>query len=544
MGSCCTSKKGYPLIIEPDGFSSNKDSSQFTSPRTIRSLEVDFPYSHCNLLIWTGTEPEFSTIFQKSYFKVPISQSFEMTFNVISYYSYSAQSPLCIDCLVFYVNTMPDLDIVKVLSKKHTNIPVHILVTEQKVSGIDRVVVIPPGPMSLLWNHLFIQQTNLEKLLREIFNDMDKDQNGFINNEEIFDALSKLDKNLTQVDTNRIFKTIDKNEDGKINFNEFSYWWKRGRQRKTSVLDLTANFTERINYYLPKMANPLQRRGIDKRKLQKKIVIKARTMKESKVELKITVAKSAKREQLLRKVEEMLNLNIHEFWISFVLTCKNQACAVKRLKLIEDMLYYLKFSFLNNQFPDLPEFANTQVRLDKNEIWFSVCFNFNNDSVSTISERLNNIERIFVSPIDDHITLTINSGLNFEELKKKRSKCFLQSIEPGTVTIESEHWAGYSSLIELQGKTGEAIKKLLALEGEISYDSPNSDLFTSLHEYLQMGFGFIGKLSQYIPIVADAVEINPDELEEKIKIYVRFLNIGAELLIEGEEIDAIFNNDI
>jgi hypothetical protein len=467
-----------------------------------------------------------------------------MTFNVLSYYNYSAQSPLCIDSLVFYVAAAQDLEIVKVLSKKHINIPVHLIVTEQKVSGIDRAVVIPSGSLTLLWNHLFIQQTNLEKLLREIFNDMDKDQSGFINNEEIYEALQKLDKNLTQADTNRIFKAIDRNDDGKINFNEFSYWWKRGRQKKTSVLDLTANMTERINYYLPKMANPLQKRGIDKRKVSKKICIKVKNLKEVKLSLKLSVTKSAKREQLLRKIEEMLNLNIHEFWITFVLTCKSQATAVRRLKLVEDMLYYLKFSFLNNQFPEMPEFANTRVQLVRNEIFFSFCFNFNNESVSAFADKLKNIEKTFVSPIDDFVIFNVSSSCSLNEMRKRKNVGFLQSIEPGMIVIESEHWAGYSEIIDIKGKEGDAIKKFLSIEGEASFDSPKGDPFSSLYEYLKTISDFVKKISKLVPIVSEALELNPEEVEEKLSVYLRFLNIGVELLIEGEDLETIFNSDL
>lgn len=542
MGTCCNVKRNSPHILEPEANNLIIKLTSSLGPKTTHSLQVDFPYSHCNLLVWTGTEPEFSTIFTSPYYKIQVTLDFSMTFNAISYYSYTPNTPLTIDSLIFYINTNVDLEIVKILIKKHITIPIKIIITELKITCLENVAIIPKGEIYTLWSHLFMQQSNLEKMLREIFEDFDKDRNNEINNEEFYESMQKLDPRLTQADTNKIFQTIDLDSDGRVSFNEFSFWWKRGRQQKTSVMEMTMGLADRISYFLPKMLGVDKKLGVNRRKLYKKLKILLSPFNSSKFFFKLFLGKSAKREQLLRQAEDILSLNIHEFWVAIKLTAKSQEILIKRLQLVENMLYYLKHSWLNNNFPSLPDLANTRVQVHKSEIWICICFNFNNESVSSITEQLKNIEKQFISPIDDYFSLTVNSGTSLREILKQQKKHFFQSFEKGSIEIEAEHWVGFSKLAQNNSNINSAVQKFLQMEGEQVLNKADSEPFLPLLNYLKSGIELYRNLVGYIPIIGEALSLDPESFEEKMSIFVRFSNIGSEFQIAGQDLNYFINN--
>ena len=546
MGTCCNIKRNTPLILEPEANNLLIKLKSSLGPKTTHSLQVDFPYSHCNLLVWTGTEPEFSTIFTSPYYKVQVTLDFSMTFNATSYYSFSSNTPLSIDSLIFYINTNIDLEIVKILIKKHSNIPIKIIITDLKMTSLENVAIIPKGEIYTLWSHLFIQQSNLERMLREIFDDFDKDHNNEINNEEFYESLQRLDPRLTQADTNKIFQSIDMDSDGRVSFNEFSFWWKRGRQLKTSVVEMTMELADRISYFLPKMLKVDKKIGVNRRKLYKKLRILLSPCSgfssSPQFFFKLFVGKSAKREQLLRQAEDILSLNIHEFWVSIKLTAKSQETLMKRLQLVENMLYYLKHSWLNNSFPSLPDLASTRVQVNKSDIWISICFNFNNESVSSLTEQLKNMEKQFISPIDDYFSLTVNSGTPLKEILKQQKKHFFQLFEKGSIEIEAEHWAGFSKLGQNNSGFNHAVQKFLQIEGEQVLDKVESEPFLPLLDYLKSGIGLYRELVGYIPIIGEALSVDPESFEEKMSVFLRFSNIGGEVQIAGQDLNYFINN--
>lgn len=541
MGSCCNTKRNFNGILEPDSNNLFIKLQSSIGPKTAHSLQVDYPYSHCNVLIWTKTAEEFSDLFKSSHYKVQISSAFSLTFNIIPYNSRTSSNPLSIDCLVFYINSDSDLQPIQDLLIKYANIPVKLIVTELRLTNFENAAVVPKGELSELWDYLFSQQNNLEKMLREIFDDIDKDHNNEINCLEFNEAMQKLDPGMSQDEVERLFGSIDVNKDEKICFNEFSYWWKRGRQLKGSVLEMTLGLAERISYFLPGMLRTKKKVGVNKRKVFKKIRFLLTPCDDTMFFAKVYLGKSAKREQLLSKAESILNLNIYEFWISITLSATSESSLIQRLRLIDNMLYYLKFSWLNSHLPNLPELAKTQVQMRNSEIWLGICFNLKNDSQNSILDQLTSLEKKLISPIDDYVSLTINSGLSIKQMMEQEKQSFLQSVESGSIEIESEHWAGY-----IQGSQdspiSQSIKSFLLLEGEQVLDPVNSDPFMPLLDYLKYIFSQYKKLTSCIPIVGEALSLDSTHIEEKLTIFMRFSNIGAEFQLAGQGLNHFINS--
>lgn len=541
MGSCCNVRRNFNGILEPENSNLFIKLTSSIGPKTSHSLQVDYPYSHCNVLVWTKSKQDFSDLFHSSYYKVQISSAFSLTFNIIHYNSHTSAVPISIDCVIFYLNSNADLEFVQEILKKYSSIPVKLILTELKISNIENVAVVPKGELSELWEYLFSQQNNLEKLLREIFDDIDKDHNNEINILEFYEALQKLDPGISQDEINGMFANIDVNKDGNICFNEFSYWWKRGRQSKASVMEMTLGLAERISYFLPNMLRTKKKVGVNKKKVFKRIKFLLTPCNDTMFFAKVFLGKSAKREQLLNQAESILNLNIHEFWISITLSAKSESSLIHRLQLVDNMLYYLKFSWLNSHLPNLPELAKTQVQVRNSEIWLGICFNLKDDSQNSILDQLTNIEKKLISPIDDYVSLTINSGLSIKQMMEREKPSFLQSVETGSIEIESEHWAGY-----IQGSQdnsiSQAITAFLHFEGEQVLDVVNSDPFMPLLDYLKFIFSSYKKLTSCIPIVGEALSLDSLHLEEKLTIFMRFLNIGAEFQIAGQGLNNFINS--
>lgn len=61
--------------------------------------------------------------------------------------------------------------------------------------------------------------------LKEVFKRFDKDQNGYIDLDEFQEVLHALGEDPPDPVVEFNFSVIDQNEDGVVNFQEFSKWW-------------------------------------------------------------------------------------------------------------------------------------------------------------------------------------------------------------------------------------------------------------------------------------------------------------------------------
>ena len=70
---------------------------------------------------------------------------------------------------------------------------------------------------------IFAQKMSIdpEKELFEVFQVFDKNKDGFISSEELYEVLSKLGESITREEANLMIKEADLDRDGKVNYKEF-----------------------------------------------------------------------------------------------------------------------------------------------------------------------------------------------------------------------------------------------------------------------------------------------------------------------------------
>ncbi len=73
-------------------------------------------------------------------------------------------------------------------------------------------------------------ETELINLLRSVFNNFDKSGDGFIDKNELETMCRELGIDVTHSDFQETLRSLDVNHDDKISFEEFSDWWRKGRQ--------------------------------------------------------------------------------------------------------------------------------------------------------------------------------------------------------------------------------------------------------------------------------------------------------------------------
>ena len=76
--------------------------------------------------------------------------------------------------------------------------------------------------------------------VKATFKQVDADQSGFIDKDELRNVLQKLGGNVTEDEVDACYAELDENEDGKIDYNEFSGWYMRSETKIKK--DVTALF--------------------------------------------------------------------------------------------------------------------------------------------------------------------------------------------------------------------------------------------------------------------------------------------------------------
>jgi Ca2+-binding EF-hand superfamily protein len=67
--------------------------------------------------------------------------------------------------------------------------------------------------------------TKISGNVEEIFREIDKDGNGYIDHDELLAVLGKMGcANIDKTTANSIFKQVDTDGDGKIDIEEFTHW--------------------------------------------------------------------------------------------------------------------------------------------------------------------------------------------------------------------------------------------------------------------------------------------------------------------------------
>lgn len=513
------------------------------SPISVVTLLPGFPYSHCNLLIWTESEEIFKIHFPESILKYTPIATFPMTFNLIPFENYSFPNRVVIDSLIFVVKNPNSLEKVKEISSTYVNISIQVLVFHELAPGIPLIIRIPTTDQLL--PQLYTQQCNLEKLLREIFEEIDEDFDGYLQSNELSKALNKLNPSLTPRSIEEIMKEIDLDKDGKVSFNEFSYWWKRGRQRVHEAKETTIMWSDHIKSFLPRMNFFSEKEKINKGEKSKQIQVVLNSPGEPKFSFGLRVGKSAKREEILRGIENDLSLNIYDCWLAVCLQGKNESVVNMNLEKFESVFEILKPSLLASlvRGQTLLEDVQHQVIQKDKKLMCSFSFEPNNEAVNEFMESFTIVDKFLTTPVDDFVALSISTDKDLMGLKKNPGNNLLDSLGNGEVRIESQHWSMYADNIEAKSKTHNLFKIFAEFEGRLMVKNPNFTEFEPLFTYISAICSPLKDLCKTVPSFSDLLDLISSDFTENFTFYLRFLNLGLELKVCSKDL-IVFIKDL
>jgi hypothetical protein len=258
-----------------------------------------------------------------------------------------------------------------------------------------------------------------------------------------------------------------------------------------------------------------------------------------KFSMEIKAGKSGKREEILFKIEELLTLNIYEFWITFMITAKSEEKARERLKIFEDTVNNLQLCLLSNS-SNLKswEALNIETTKVKDKIFISIIIDPEAPDLTEIIKKLDSLDQSLTSPIDDFISMTFKSELSIKEMLGKSKTDLLQSY--GSLEVISEHWSAYKTMKIPQSEFTSSIEKFMKIEGDKDLTPEELSRFYPVSKYLRKFCSPMALLTTQVHILSEALKVFQDDFRPSLSIFTRYMNLGCEFCLEGEDIASLF----
>ena len=526
-------------LNEPD--TSRKDFQQNNEFLSLKSIICEGTQRHFNVLIWSKTEKRLHSYFPKLFLSFPVEPA-PITFTFTYAPSTKKITNLVLDCLVFLPESSSDKEYIEKIISEYAEICIKIVIFPSKLTEFDNFTIVTS--IDEFYHEFFNQHNILEQMLRDIFEELDRDLDGNIDSEEMAQGLAILNPEVSQKEIERFIKHLDLDHDGKIDFYEFGYWWRRGRQgtkRLKTIIDSWMNFAHN---YIPTMSKYIDRNKINKQYHKKNITINIGELKESIFGLNLIIGKSAKREEILRDISRILELTIFECWIAFQIKYKNETAAKENLSKTEEMLNSIKHSILagNHVGKDISDGINFKVIASGVYLNFSICFDITNDFIEKTLSSFNKLDIMLRSPLDDYIDIKIISNKSIQELMQAKEKIFTESIGSCNIIISSEHWIAFHNLIQAKTLNEILIKQFLELNNELILNNPSSEGLNSFITYLDMLFNPLKIITTDNLLAKGFFKSFGNEIYPELDLYIRYNNIGGHIGISCEDLSRLFIN--
>jgi Ca2+-binding EF-hand superfamily protein len=90
----------------------------------------------------------------------------------------------------------------------------------------------------------------LTELIQREFTTFDRDSSGFIDLQELKEISRQLGQDLNEEELQTALRELDTNQDGKISLEEFTAWWKSGRQGKNKIMRKLTQGVAKVKHLL------------------------------------------------------------------------------------------------------------------------------------------------------------------------------------------------------------------------------------------------------------------------------------------------------
>ena len=265
---------------------------------------------------------------------------------------------------------------------------------------------------------------------------------------------------------------------------------------------------------------------------------------ESKLGVTVFIGRSSKREEVLRDVNNLFGLNIHECWAVFQLKHKNETMASSTLIKAEEIFQSTKSSILNTTVhgKDIFDSISYKIKASGCNTFCSVVFDVGNEILDQILSFLNKFDYLFKSPVNDFIDIKITAKNNLKEMISAKNFSFGQSIGAGNVLIHSEHWAPFAEFIKPSSVFQEILQEFLSFEGNVCIDNPKTEGVKSFAEYIQTLFYPLIEICKENTLAHEFFCSFGKDFLPELEFWLRFNNYGIHFAISCEDLSFLFES--
>jgi Ca2+-binding EF-hand superfamily protein len=532
MGCSCSSKT-IPCVRLED--SSKKQMNEKFCSFTFENESYE---QVVNLGVWTNSSSLLESLFPCKLFTENFSMSVSLTFNLIPLVENETQ---ILDGLLF-LSEKPNIKEILKINEKYSKICLKFLLCTNNLIKVKSNTLKTVRNKEEFLFKIANDWIMLETHLKELFKALDKDSDGFIQQEDLANLTFNSKIPHFSSDLAQFLQASEVKNQRKLDISGFLEWFRKGRLGAAPFVDITKRWVSEFTSYFPifdRDSDSLMREKTSKKSLSFNIDIPITP----KSEIKFLLGNSAKREDILRTIINQLDFNIYELWFACQVEYKSELQAKYTLCAFEDLVESLRKTLLSHisSDRDFQNFIITKVKIFGSQILISLAFDINHDSIEEALFFVQDLDEMLRSPKDDFFELKISNSKSLQDLKNY--KTFKDHSEYSKVSIISETWKKFSEFLRVRSEFDGILKSFFKLEENIELKSEQLANFPGLLKIIEKFFSPFQKMWKINYQMREIVKGFERDLLPKIEFFARVGNYGLDLEVSDEEIEKLFRPD-
>lgn len=536
---------GYPIDTDRSGLSQDAVSASkefkkfFVSPLENLQNHLQKEYK---IFVWTKNRKSLRDLFpERSIIEVLETSGISCEVNFIIY---STKAPIILDCVVYLVEKVDDFKEVYKVNQQFKHVCVQALITTVEHKNMEEIAktlgIHVVKNSKQLFNKIFSEDFKLLCMLRDLFQRIDQKNSGEIDFGELFFLVQQIRPDITEIEIKDGLRRIDIHQKGRINFDEFCFWWKKGRQGP-------ATFTESIVNWAKIVAKNPETKTMLRTMTQNRLMVNKETKKKevevlvgdcisNETEILLEIGKGAFRERLFKDINQELNLYSQEIWITFQLRVRPG----KGIQQAEDFIKRKALSLLSTLTGDyidgkrIKKSVQISTTINGNCINLIAVLDTSDDYIEPLNKLLLDLDELLSYPTDDNLVLSLKSSEPFYKLFSPTN--LLQVVGNNSQIIFSlENWSKILRIVSNRYsefcKDHPLFSLFLISKGRTSFSFRNaSDLFKCCIETFKNLPSLNGFLSYPVHNFLEQIK---DLIEDVVIIHARCGSIGSKLHIHS-----------
>ena len=381
-------------------------------------------------------------------------QSFEVNFLV-----YTTKAPIVTDCVVYLVEKKEDFKEVYRVNQLYKHVWIQLALMQTVHKDLEELanafgIQIVRNPRQLV-SKIFDEDFKLVSMIKDLFNKLDENHSGVLEFDSLLNGMMKIRDDITAEEVREGLRRIDLHRNGKVSFEEFLFWWKKGRQGPLSFADSVINWARAI------VTNPGTKVMLRTMTTTRMMVNKESRRKEIKIrigqevqegqdlnEILIEIGKGTFRERTLAEINKELQIYCQEIWVDFCFSLKSGILKNG----VEAFVKKNVSGFIEEIFGDyidgkrIKKAININTSIINSTFHLYLILDTSDDYLDPLNKFLLSLDEILSYPTDDNIRVNLKTN---ESLSKIFHADHLLKVlgSNSSLFITLENWSKMLSLL-------------------------------------------------------------------------------------------------